>query len=133
MKLRLVCALLPLLCLSMLLVPAEAAGRSQVFRGSWKSQSTGHTGPMRVRITPRGDGRYDARFTGRFAVIIPFTYRVELTATCCSGGVQSLAAHKRLGPVLGSYDMSAQMTPSGLWGNFQAAGDTGTVSMRRVR
>ena len=125
--------LLSLLSVASALAPAEAAGPSQVYRGSWTSQSTGHTGPMRVRMTPRADGRYDARFTGRFALIIPFTYRVELTPVCCGGGVQTLAVHKRLGPLLGSYDMSAQMTPAGLWGQFQAAGDTGNISMRRVR
>lgn len=133
MKSHILSSLFFCLCVFQLLAAASAGEPAQVYRGTWHSQSTGHTGPMRVRLTQNAAGAYDARFSGRFALIIPFTYRVQLTPICCAGGVQTLAAHKRLGPLMGSYDMSAQMTPSGMWGQFQAAGDTGTVSMRRVR
>lgn len=113
---------------------ARADGPTRVYRGTWNSQSTGHSGPMRVRVTDRGNGQYDARFSGRFALVIPFTYSVSLSSTGCDEcGGQGLVAHKRLGPILGSYDMSASMTASGLSGGFRAAGDTGTVSMHRVR
>jgi len=108
-------------------------GQSQVFKGTWNSQSTGHRGPMRARLTPRSDGGYDARFSGRFALIIPFTYRVQLMPAGNDGWNQQLTASKRLGPVLGSYQMSANLAPGQLVGGFQAAGDTGTVSLRRVR
>ena len=58
-------------------LPLEA-GSPQVYRGRWQSQSTGHSGPMRVKVTPRSDGNYDARFTGRFLVVVPFAYKVQL-------------------------------------------------------
>lgn len=111
-----------------------AEGRSSVYRGSWTSQSTGHTGPMRVRISPKGGGQFDARFTGRFALVIPFTYRATLTTVGCDHcGNTELASHKQLGPIFGAYNMSASMTAGTFAGGFQAAGDQGQISMRRIR
>lgn len=113
--------------------PSQAASPSSVYRGQWNSGSTGHQGPMRVRLTQRGDGQVDARFTGRFAVVIPFTYKVTMTPVACDNCGTQYVASKKLGPILGSYQMSAHVTPSGLNGSFSAAGDVGTVMMRRVR
>lgn len=120
------------------LAEASVAGHplwrgAQVYKGTWSSQSTGHTGPMRARLTPRSDGGYDARFSGRFALIIPFTYRVQLMPAGSDGSSQRLTAYKRLGPILGSYQMSADLSPGQLLGGFQAAGDNGVVRMQRLR
>ncbi len=120
------------LCLSLFSIPAMA-GSPQVYRGQWRSQSTGHQGPMRVKVTPRADGNYDARFSGRFLVVVPFTYKVQLNNHGWSETGQQLGAYKQLGPLLGSYQMSAEMTPASLNGSFSAAGDTGSVTMQRVR
>ncbi len=105
----------------------------RVYRGTWQSQSTGHSGPMRVRVTPNGNGEYTARFTGRFAVIIPFTYRARLNTVGCTNCGTEVNSHKQLGPLLGSYDMSANMSSSSFQGSFQAAGDSGRIQMSRVR
>ena len=118
------------LCVSSL--PA-VAGSPQVYRGKWQSQSTGHQGPMRVKVTSRADGNYDARFSGRFLVVVPFTYKVQLNNQGWSESGQQLGAYRQLGPLLGSYQMTAEMSPSSLNGSFTAAGDTGQISMRRVR
>lgn len=101
--------------LCVLAIPA-AAGRPQVYRGTWKSQSTGHQGPMRVKVTPRQDGNYDARFSGRFLVVVPFTYKVQLNNQGWSDRGQQLGAYRQLGPLLGAYEMSAQMSPGSLEG-----------------
>lgn len=110
-----------------------AAASPQVYRGTWQSQSTGHQGPMRVKITERSDGNYDARFSGRFLLVVPFTYKTKLTNQGCSECGQILGANRQLGPLLGSYQMSAVMSASSLSGTFSAAGDTGQISMQRVR
>jgi hypothetical protein len=114
-------------------IGGNSAAASAVYRGRWTSQTTGHSGPMRARITPRGDGTYDARFTGRFAVIVPFTYRVTLSQADSGEGGELLVAHKRLGPLMGSYEMSAWKSPAALAGSFSAAGDVGSVQLPRVR
>ncbi len=88
---------------------------------------------MRAVVRPDGRGGYNARFSGRFALIIPFTYKVTMTPTIDSNGNPVLYSHKPLGPILGSYQMSASVHEPFLNGSFQAAGDTGTVMMQRVR
>lgn len=88
---------------------------------------------MRAVVQPRTDGNYQARFTGRFALIIPFAYRVTLQPTQDAFGTTFLNAEKPLGPIMGSYRMTAQANESGLSGSFQAAGDNGSIQMQRVR
>ena len=112
---------------------AFADGPTGVYRGEWRSGSTGHHGPMRAVVQPTPDGNYQARFTGRFALIVPFTYRVALQPMQDELGNTVLTAEKPLGPIMGSYRMTAQAGPNGLHGNFQAAGDNGTITMRRLR
>ena len=113
----------------------ETVGTSPqgLWQGRWKSESTGHSGPMRVTITPTSQGTYQARFAGRFAAIIPFAYRAELIPQSTQDGQTILTSSKKLGPILGSYQMQTQITGDVLSGGFQAAGDRGSILMRRVR
>jgi hypothetical protein len=87
---------------------------------------------MRVAITPTSRGTYQARFTGRFAAIIPFAYRAELAAYTTPDGATLLSSSKKLGPILGSYQMQTQVSGNVLSGDFQAAGDRGSIQMRRM-
>lgn len=103
------------------------------WKGQWRSESTGHSGPMRVVITPSNRGTYQARFTGRFAAIIPFAYRAELVPVQSSDGTTRLTSSKKLGPILGDYQMQTQVVGGTLSGGFQAAGDRGSILMQRVR
>jgi hypothetical protein len=88
---------------------------------------------MRVAIQPDGKGAYQARFSGRFALVIPFAYRATLTPGVDANGNGILTSSKKLGPMLGSYNMQTWVSGSQLYGSFQAAGDNGTISMQRVR
>lgn len=110
-----------------------AADPTGVWRGEWTSQSTGHRGPMRVAIRPRSDGNYQAFFTGRFFVVIPFMYRATLSPQLDGNGNVVLSANKPLGFGMGEYRMRTWVTGYRLQGSFSAARDRGTVSMRRVR
>ena len=104
-----------------------------VWRGEWTSNSTGHRGPMRVVIREQNDGRYQARFSGRFLVVIPFMYRATLVPSSDPYGNVVLDANKRLGLGMGSYTMRTTVFGNQLQGSFSAARDRGTVTMRRVR
>ncbi|MFN7731745.1 MAG: hypothetical protein ACK5OB_07575 [Pirellula sp.] len=119
------------LCLSH--ASALATDPTGVWRGEWRSGSTGHRGPMSVVIRPSGNGTYQGKFHGRFMGVIPFVYRADLHAYYDANGNTVLHASKPLGPLLGNYTMSTVVTGSELQGNFQAAGDRGTIRMRRVR
>lgn len=105
----------------------DPAGR---WRGRWSSGTTGHSGPMRARVTPVGDGSYKAVFAGRFAGVIPFVYRADLQPTESWNGTVYVT-EKRL-PLLGSYQMNAIIPGNAFNANWSAAGDTGQVNMQRV-
>jgi len=105
----------------------EPAGR---WKGRWSSGTTGHSGPMRARVSPAGDGTYRAVFAGRFAGVIPFVYRAELQPMQTWDGTVYVSEKKL--PLLGSYRMNAIIPGSTFNANWTAAGDTGQVSMQRV-
>ena len=111
---------------------ANAFQPQGVYRAKWVSNSTGHQGPMRVRIRPRRDGAYNARFTGRFAKVIPFSIRTTMTPVSTYGSQTTLVAERRI-PIFGSYRMRATVTPSSLNANYDATVDQGYFMMRRLR
>jgi hypothetical protein len=86
---------------------------------------------MRARVVQHDNGQVDARFTGRFAAVIPFTYKVTMTPVQCDNCGMTLVANKKLGPLLGSYQMTARMQGGAFAANFQAAGDQGTFYLTR--
>ena len=120
-----------LLFTSLTAVDVQARGPA-VYRGNWNSQSTGHQGPMRLRLTPRRDGNYNARFTGRFAMVIPFTYRVTMTPVATAGGNMQLVANKRL-PIFGNFQTVANVTPCDVNAAYCADRDQGQFTMSRIR
>lgn len=103
------------------------------WRGEWVSQSTGHRGPMKANVWRANNGTYQARFSGRFALVIPFTYKVTMYPSYDHYGNVNLHASKPLGPIMGSYTMDAVSTGNGLNGSFRAAKDVGSIRMQRVR
>ncbi len=105
----------------------EPTGR---WKGRWSSGSSGHSGPMRARITPSENGTYKAVFAGRFVGVIPFLYRAEIVPVQTWDGV-TYTTDKKL-PLLGSYRMQTAVTENFLKANWSAVGDTGQVQMRRL-
>jgi len=123
------CTFLILIGLTTWATAQEPNGR---WRGGWRSDTSGHRGPMRATITPRKDGLYDARFTGRFALIIPFTYRVTMTPVAVSPCATTLVATKQM-PIFGTYRMTATVSGSSLEARYTAKKDVGVFRMRRSR
>jgi hypothetical protein len=99
------------------------------WRGQWHSQATGHHGSLNANIRPNSDGSYSARFYGRFAAVIPFTYKVDLQPDG-GGGYYS---QKTLGPISGTARMDMNFGSSAMNGGYSAMRDHGGVSMNRVR
>lgn len=112
---------------------ALAQDPTGVWKGRWQSETTGHSGPMRARVTPRSDGSYDARFVGRFALVIPFMYKTTLTPIACDDCGTTVYAQKKLGPIMGSYQMMGNFGGSQFRAGFQAGKDSGTMNMSRIR
>lgn len=102
------------------------------WHGSWSSNSTGHRGTLRAHISPGVNGQYDARFSGRFAKVIPFFYRVKLTAIDSGPSSQTLVANKRLGPLLGSFHMTATISVGQFNASYQSRRDRGQFQLTRL-
>jgi hypothetical protein len=103
------------------------------WRGTWTSQSTGHHGPLKARFQPQSNGSVRAVFSGRFAVIIPFRYSMNLQPTLAEDGTVWLSGSKKLGPLLGSYDFAAQSDGCTLNAGYSAGKDQGNFYLRRSR
>ncbi len=102
------------------------------WKGRWISNSNGHTGTIRARITPASTGGYNALYAGRFALVVPFIYRSQLTAVETSCGTVYVA-EKKLGPLLGSYRTQAVIQGGSFNANWSTNGDTGSIIMQRTR
>ena len=97
--------------------------------GQWITDTNGHHGPLRANVTPAGDG-YDVRFSGRFAKVIPFTYRQHLTATGTDGETVFLSADRRL-PLFGTFHMDATATGTAFDARFTTGKENGRFLLRR--
>lgn len=100
------------------------------WKGRWTSGTTGHSGPMRARVTPTEQGTYKALFAGRFAGVVPFVYRAELVPVPSWDG-PVYVTEKKL-PLLGTYRMQSIVPGNSFNANWSAVGDTGQVHMQRV-
>ncbi len=120
--------LLLLLCVSVCCVELEAASPAGRWRGSWSSQSTGHTGPLKAHIRQTDSDTYRAVFVGRFAKVVPFVYPAKLERV--PGTCHSYSSSQRL-PLLGEYRMTATVDAHRFHATFQGRKDRGTFDMSR--
>lgn len=122
--------LMAMIAASLVVTPtaAEAQHPLGAYRGGWSSATTGHHGPMRVRLRETHHGEYRAVFAGRFAGVIPFVYGATLTPTGHPGHYVSA---KRL-PLMGTYEMSAVITPYHFNAQYTSRRDFGQFNMTRV-
>lgn len=124
---RLVCSCLLIL---ILFVSSGSKGQAEspagTWKGRWNSTSTGHSGPLRARIWPDGNGGYDARFSGRFAWVVPFTYRAKLQQNTCGQWVSS-----RRMPIVGTYRTTATVAGGRFHASYAGGRETGTFEMIR--
>lgn len=131
--LRMVSLTMVMMVTSWVASQAHAQYAAGVYRGGWTSapgerQRLEHRGPLRVRLIPTGQGTYEGRFSGRFALIVPYFYRAPVIEM---GG--ALYSEKRLGP-MGTYQMQLVPSGNGNWqGGWSAGQSHGRIGLRRVR
>ena len=68
---------------------------------------------------------------GRFALVIPFRYTTTLTVVGRGDGVLTLAASHTLGPILGTFRMSAVATATTFDADFTSKNDHGKFVLTR--
>jgi hypothetical protein len=112
-------------------VASAAPDLSGDWSGHWESGKNGHRGPLRAAFTRVGPNCYQVRFAGRFAKVIPFRYSTPLAVVGTGDGVALLSASKTLGPLLGTFSMSATATATTFDADFTAKGDHGKFVLTR--
>lgn len=108
----------------------SAGGPAGVWRGQWRSQSSGHRGPVGARIRQTGPEQYTALFYGRFAGVIPFAYRAPLNRV--PGTTNLYYSSKRM-PLLGTYETTAWISAGRFQADFVGKQDRGVFTMTRRR
>lgn len=98
--------------------------------GYWRSDSTGHRGPLRCTFTKLNDSQYRATFSGRFFKVIPFRYSVVLDAID-SGDVVTLSGAQPLGRRLGTFYYSAEATDCDFSASYSSCKDSGVFVLCR--
>ena len=102
-----------------------------VYQGSWQSFRTGHHGRMRGRFVQINPNQVRATFTGTFAKIIPFRYATRLNIAHQDANTIVLSGSKRLGPIMGSFQYQAVITPNEVISTYRSRRDFGRWHLRR--
>ncbi|SFI55506.1 hypothetical protein [Planctomicrobium piriforme] len=99
--------------------------------GNWTSCTNGHSGPLKASFCQVDACHYEVRFQGRFCKVIPFHYRALLTVTGVSDGQIFLSASKRLGPLLGTFTITARATSTQFIAGYSSKDDQGQFTLTR--
>jgi hypothetical protein len=122
-----------LLCSFILTIAVTAASTNAAspegrWKGTWSSQTTQHSGPLRARVRKIDHDTYRAVFTGRFAGVIPFLYPAKLERA--PGSCDCYTSSQRL-PLLGTYRMSATVSSDRIYATFRGRKDAGVFDLRK--
>ncbi len=120
--------LLTVLLFAVAATTTQAASPVGNWRGFWSSRSTGHQGPLRARVRQTSPDTYRAVFVGRFAGVVPFVYPAKLERV--PGTCHCYTSSQRL-PLMGTYRMTATVTPGRFHATFRSRKDHGTFDMSR--
>ncbi|MEM8670795.1 MAG: hypothetical protein AAGG48_24925 [Planctomycetota bacterium] len=109
-------------------VSVEAGSPTGKWRGSWSSQTTGHSGPMKAHIRQIDSDSYRAVFVGRFAGVVPFMYPATLDRV--PGTCDCYRSSQRL-PLVGTYNMTAHINARSFNARYHSSRERGTFNMSR--
>lgn len=113
--------------------PCLCANRGNVggcWQGCWDSNCTGHTGNLKAIICRQDACHYEARFRGTFFKVIPFQYKMTLTAVPHDGHYD-LSGQKDLGRLLGVYRFRGHATANDFVAQYTSKDDSGRFLMSR--
>ena len=109
---------------------AQEPDLSGRWSGSWASQTSGHTGPLRGTFTRTDATHYRAVFRGRFFKVIPFRYAQTLSVTGYEDGAVRLSGSRRL-PGFGTFEYTATATATDFVATFRSRNDRGVFILSR--
>jgi len=99
--------------------------------GNWKSELSGHEGPLKAKFTVSGETKVQARFTGRFFKIVPFKFNVSLDVVSQKDGVTKLQGKQDLGRALGVYHYDVTYKGNEFIAKYKTDKDKGVFSVSK--
>jgi hypothetical protein len=99
--------------------------------GSWRSEISDHTGPLKAKFTVLENSKVQARFSGRFFKIIPFRFNVTLEIVEDKDGVVTLKGKEDLGRTLGTYTYNATYSKGKFVAKYVTEKDKGVFEVSR--
>ena len=111
--------------------PAPAAEILGRWQGTWQSDASGHSDPLRCLITRNDQGEYQARFHAKYHKFLTFGYAVKLKVTK-SGEEFQFRGHANLHWWAGGiYDYEGKATATNFFSTYRCKYDHGTFEMTR--
>ena len=110
--------------------PANAEGP---WRGTWKSEVNGHTGPLWCIVKPHPDrlGDYDFRYRAGWGALRFGDYTHTTPAKLADDGSIALAGEMKLPGGFGNYQVEGKLTRETFTAIYRGAGDKGTMTLKR--
>ena len=99
--------------------------------GSWRSEISDHTGPLKAKFTVLENSKVQARFSGRVFKIIPFRFNVTLEIVEDKDGVVTLKGKEDLGRTLGTYTYNATYSKGKFVAKYVTEKDKGVFEVNR--
>jgi hypothetical protein len=110
---------------------AEKLDLSGKWSGSWRSEISDHTGPLKAKFEVLDDSKVQARFSGRFFKFIPFRFNVLLEIVETKDGVVTLKGKEDLGRTLGTYTYNATYSKGKFVAKYSTDKDKGVFEVSR--
>ena len=109
----------------------EKLDLSGKWNGSWRSEISDHTGPLKAKFEILENSKVQARFTGRFFKFIPFRFNVTLEVVEDKDGVVTLKGKENLGRTLGTYTYHATYAKGKFVAKYSTEKDKGVFEVSR--
>mgnify|MGYP006127818017 FL=1 len=109
----------------------EKLDLSGKWSGSWRSEISEHTGPLKAKFEVLNNSKVQARFSGRFFKFIPFRFNVLLEIVKSEDGVVTLKGSQDLGRTLGTYTYNATYSKDKFVAKYSTEKDKGVFEVSR--
>jgi|tagenome__1003787_1003787.scaffolds.fasta_scaffold18071118_1 hypothetical protein len=108
--------------------PDHLSGR---WKGSWKSDKSGHSGGLRCIVTKTGDETYRANFNATYMALLRFSYSMDMTADVRDEETY-VQGEEDLGKSYGGvYEYEGQADGKTFRINYKTNSDYGHFSLKR--
>ena len=126
-----ICALAVVVSSPTQLQADEKLDLSGKWNGTWRSEISEHSGPLKAKFTVIEDSKVQARFNGRFFKLIPFHFNVTLEIVKNEDGVVTLKGKENLGRTLGTYTYNATYSNGKFVAKYSTDKDKGVFEVSR--